>query len=610
MPVVARRHWALACAWACVLGPVAVSSITTIKPAIALAALAPVAGLLAWVRSHSGVALHGLAGHPLSPWCGLWLVASAVGGVIGLARGNDLTLLAGQLVPAATFAAGFLAAGPLLAKLGPLRWPLLLSGLGVILGLPGIIHEAAWVFGFVDENLIRFLDKSALVCVIAFILVVGLVLRRRPALGSAVALGLGVLVLLTFTRSYWLGAAAAVLLLLPALAAAELGPGGAGRPSRRRVLQALATIGLVAIAAAGVAVATGAPDLIAARLESRDASLLDSSRIVRVFELKAAWEQVQLHPLTGIGAGGEYPTLAQFGTDLIVYGPSNFIHNAYLYLPLKFGVTGFIAGFALLFGVLLAIARGVRTAYRTGSSWDASHAAAFAGLCAASITAPILLDPVYAGMAGAIARMAVTADSPPMTKPPLRQARTTLLVAGAAALLGGGIAIGLTLGKDGDATVAAQTPPAPLTALAAAQGASDGPFVTHPEVAAAGKATPSRLVLRYWQFVQFRATLPEIRELFAPSVSLDQPTFTSQLNDVRSLFALSKPYIIDEQRDGSVARVFTLISSDGLKRSRSGTGEPFIFRTVRTARGWRLADNAFVEAKSSAEVEARRRGQP
>ena len=367
MALVAPRHSAVAWAWACILGPVAASSITTAKPLIALAALAPVAGLLVWVRSHSDVAFNGLERHPLAPWCALWLAASAIGGVIGLARGNDLILLTGQLVPAITFAAGFVAAGPLLAQLGPIRWPLMLAGFGVVLGLPGIVREAAWVFGFVDENLVRFLDKSALVCVAACVLVVGLVLPQRPAMGLGVALGLGVLVLLTFTRSYWLGATVALLLVMFALAMAELGPGGARRLSRRRVLRAVGTLGIVAAASVAVAVATGAPALVADRLHSGADTVVDSSRIVRVFELRAAWEQVRLRPLTGLGAGGEYPTLAQVGDELFVYGRSNYIHNAYLYLPLKFGSAGFMAGLALLFGLVWAIARGVRTAYRTGS---------------------------------------------------------------------------------------------------------------------------------------------------------------------------------------------------------------------------------------------------
>ena len=184
-------------------------------------------------------------------------------------------------------------------------------------------------------------------------------------------------------------------------------------------------------------------------------------------------------------------------------------------------------------------------------------------------------------------------------------------MAGAAVLLGGGIGIGLALGRDPDATDAARNPAqAPLTALAAAQAKSGGPFVTSPEIEAAGRATPSHVVLRFWQLVQFGAAVPEIRTLFAPAVALDEAAFRRQLRAVRYLFAASKPYVVDEQRDGRIGRVFTLISTDGLRRSRGGTEEPFVFRTVKTGSGWRLADNAFVDAKHRAELGARPRGRP
>ena len=599
------RSPGLAWAWACILGPVAASSVTSVKPLIALAALVPVAGLLMWLRPQRQMVCNGLGGHPLTPWCGLWLVASAFGAAVGLARGNDLVLLTGQLLPVLTFTAAFVAAGPLLARLGPLRWPLTLAALGVVLGVPGIIHEAGWVVGFVDAELVRFLDPSALVCVTALVLVVGLVLRERPGLGLAVALGLGVLVLLTFTRSYWLGAGVAILLLITAHAVARLGPGGAGRPTRQRALVMTGTMGLIAAAAVGVAIVTGAVGLVADRLEGPAENAVDSSRVVRVFELRAAWEQVRQHPITGLGAGGEYPTLSQVGNDLIVYGRSNFIHNAYLYLPLKFGLLGFMAVVALLLGLGWAVARGFRAAYTSGSVWDATHAATFAGLCVASVTAPILVDPIYAGMAGAIARMAAT-DSPRMTRPRRSHARTAGLAA-AAVLLGGGTAIALAVHRD--ATPVNPTK-APLLELAAAQAASDGPRVTDREVAAAGSATPSGVLLRLWQLVQSGAADREIRALFAPSVRFDETQLKRQLRPVRYLFNSAKPYVVDEQRDGDVARVVTLISTDGLKPGRARPGDPYSFRMARTADGWRLADNAFIEARYRAELAARPGPQP
>ena len=594
-------------AWACVLGPVAVSSVTAVKPLIALAALVPVAGLLAWLRDHREMALGGLAGHPLTPWCGLWLAASACGGAVGLVRGNDLVLLAGQLLPVLTFTAAFVAAGPLLARLGPVRWPLLLAAMGVILGLPGIIREAGWVVGLVDDELVRFLDPSALVCATALVLVVGLVLRERPAVAIGVAPGLAVLVLLTFTRSFWLGTVVAVALAIGALAAAELGPGGARRLSRRGALIGAGATALIAAIALGAAIVTGAAGLVADRLESPAETAVDSSRVVRAFELEAAWEQVRRHPVFGIGAGGEYPTLSQVGDDLIVYDRSNFIHNAYLYLPLKFGLVGLMAAFALLFGLGWAVARGLRTAYRSGSAWDAAHAATFAGLCVASVTAPILVDPVYAGLAGAIARMAATADAPRMTRSRRSHARSAGLVVGAAVLLGGGVAIVVAAG--GDADPAAPTE-ARLPRLAAAQAKAGGRLVTDGEIAAAGHATPSGALLGYWQLVQLGAADRAVRARLDPSAVVDAARFGRRLRRVRHLFTAAKPYVVDERHDAEGARVLTLIGADGLRRSRARPGDPYSFPMVRAADGWRLADDAFVEAKYRVEVGAPARRRP
>jgi O-antigen ligase len=126
---------------------------------------------------------------------------------------------------------------------------------------------------------------------------------------------------------------------------------------------------------------------------------------------------IRQHPFLGIGAGGTYPSLSQIGTSSIVFGRTNFIHDAYVYFALKFGATGLAAVAALLVGLAASLGRAIAEA-RRGQIEHAGFPAAFLGLCLLSITAPNLVDPHYSLLAGLLAYLAGahrTHDAPPTT---------------------------------------------------------------------------------------------------------------------------------------------------------------------------------------------------
>ena len=603
----ARRVAPLA-AFVAILAPTAMSVATQSKVMVGAACLLALLPLAAWGRANRRQVLAGLDRHPLTAWCLLWVLASAAGALVGLLRGNDAVLIAGQLAPSIAFAACFLAAAPMLSALPRARWPLLLACAGVVLGLGGLADEVRWIVGSIDEPLVRFIDKSALVCSLALVLVVGITLRERPFVGGAVAVALAAIVVLTFTRSYWLGVAVAIALLIPAFLAARFGSGPRGRPlpGRTRAIAAGCAVALV-VASAVVLTQTRAGDVINDRIAGGPGAGLDLSRVVRQFESRAALEAIAAHPVAGIGAGGRYATLYLQGPDLLAYGRENFIHNAYLYLPLKYGALGLAAAAALLFGLVAALMNGWRTARRTRSSWDAAHAAAFAGLCVASLTAPNLLDPHYAGLAGVVARFAgdTARDTFAVRREgsPLRTPLATVLIC--CLLLGSGVSAGLAIGaraERDDREGTTEDPERGLTGLVAAQQRARGPFVAGSEIRAAGENSAAGVVLRFWQAVQFGAPTDVVTALFAPQAGVGAARLRREVRPIRYLFTRAKPQVVDVRREGPRTHVFTLVTSGGLDVDRRQPGEPVVFSVVRAAGQWKLADDAFVRAKYRAET--------
>ncbi len=131
-------------------------------------------------------------------------------------------------------------------------------------------------------------------------LLLALPLLRLPGSGRSerLALALGVpLLVLTWSRGAWLGAAAALAAWL--LLRWRAGSGPALRPGRRLWI-ALAAGGAVLLVAAALA-----PDLVVLPLRrlAQSADRQDWSNLTRLFSMQAAWRAFRLSPLVGIGWG-------------------------------------------------------------------------------------------------------------------------------------------------------------------------------------------------------------------------------------------------------------------------------------------------------------------
>lgn len=371
------------------------------KHVFALAAAAPLPGLVvsAWRRRGDPVRVPGALGaHPLLPFTALYAAAGAYGLAWGLARGNEPLLAAGQTWAAALFALGFLVAGPILAARARLPfWAILLTAIGV-LSLPGLLPVTAWLGGAGDANLVRFLGRAALLAPIGALVALVVIAPRHRRAGILTATLFGAATVLTFTRSYWLGLAAG-LAVLGALAIAGL----AGGRLRPRVTPAGAAFALVLAGALVTAtLALGLHGPVVERVAVTQVGAGDLSVDTRRLELAAALDALRAEPLLGIGSGGEFLSVHPVSPDEVALGPTNFIHNAYVYLPLKFGVLGFAALIALAGGTALALMDALRRARHEGVE-RTGMVAVLAMVLVASATAPNLIDPAYAVLIGALA---------------------------------------------------------------------------------------------------------------------------------------------------------------------------------------------------------------
>jgi hypothetical protein len=82
----------------------------------------------------------------------------------------------------------------------------------------------------------------------------------------------------------------------------------------------------------------------------------------RALENRAAWNKIQDYPLTGVGLGGDYKqTTSSQGSFA---NETSYIHNAYMYFPLKMGIHAALIPFLLM----LAFARSAISAFRESGS--------------------------------------------------------------------------------------------------------------------------------------------------------------------------------------------------------------------------------------------------
>lgn len=386
------------------------------KYALAAVVAAPLGGLVVgqWrAARRSAHPARDFAAHPLFPFAALYAAAASYGLAWGLLRGNEPGLVLGQAWTATLFACGFGLAGPLLARRADARVWLTMIGGVALTALPGLLPFVAWLGGGGEATFMRFLHASAFYAPLCVLIALVLVRPTYPRTGSLAAAFFVLLTLLSFTRSYWMGLAVGGAVLAAAAAARWLRvPAQRPRPS----LRGLAGAGSALAVTAALALATPVGAFALERVAMTSQGSADMSVDVRTFELQAALETVARAPELGIGAGGQFASLHQIGDDQVAYGATNFVHNAYLYFPLKFGVLGFAALFALLGGLAVVLTSALRR-----SGVEGPRAAVFPALLAAvlalSLTAPNLVDPTYSVFIGALVYLAGASTRLPTNSP-------------------------------------------------------------------------------------------------------------------------------------------------------------------------------------------------
>ena len=249
-----------------------------------------------------------------------------------------------------------------------------LVGTGVLLSLMGIaqfylpdlgigwIRDVLRAGGAVSFSRIGafFYDPNYLAGLLSAIVAVSLSLlvhahRRRAALlwGGAAALT-GLVLVLTYSRGGWVGAAAGILVAVVTA------------PSRRR---AWLVSGLVVVA---IAIAIAAPDLIVSRVQSITNVETDVSVATRYYMNVSMGEMIADRPVFGTGLGAfdqTYPYFRRPGTSLDIIKP----HQVPLAFIAETGIAGVLAELTLLGGLVALYWR------RRPDGWGALEAAVLVG---------------------------------------------------------------------------------------------------------------------------------------------------------------------------------------------------------------------------------------
>lgn len=109
----------------------------------------------------------------------------------------------------------------------------------------------------------------------------------------------------------------------------------------------------------------------------------------RRIENEEAYRNIREHPLLGVGIGGMYKSVASSGAlnfDLEYF----FIHNSYLFFPLKMGIIAGLGPFLVAAGFLMALARIYRSTGGQVGTTAAACAGALTMLFIGAIEGPIL----------------------------------------------------------------------------------------------------------------------------------------------------------------------------------------------------------------------------
>ncbi|MGQ9525343.1 MAG: O-antigen ligase family protein [Armatimonadota bacterium] len=298
------------------------------------ARMAPIPGYLVW---------------PL--W--LYLVALAVGVLVGIANNNSLYYIAKDLRLHAAFLVSLLGTAVLAPQRRHLRAfvvLLLVAAFSVSIQQFAVLSRLAYGAAITQARDVR-IPAQVLPVAIAFLMVLSLAGHRRIPVWLSITLHAvyALAAVLSFTRSVW-----AQLALTYVLTVFLVGLGRIGR------ILAVLVLVIPLLFAAGPLVDTllspggSVNELMVERALALARGQQDPSQAARLFEMQAAWVKWLSSPILGSGLGAEV-----FAYDPIegrVTGRS-FLHNSVLEYALKTGILGLIAA-----GYLYAA--GIRNALR------------------------------------------------------------------------------------------------------------------------------------------------------------------------------------------------------------------------------------------------------
>ena len=106
----------------------------------------------------------------------------------------------------------------------------------------------------------------------------------------------------------------------------------------------------------------------------------------RRLENEAAFKVIAAHPLMGVGMGGEYKKVKTFVGEW--NNEYNFIHNGYMFYPLKMGLHGLLIPLLFIGVFVAALRRALNGATARARIVPACAAGTFLALCLATYTEP------------------------------------------------------------------------------------------------------------------------------------------------------------------------------------------------------------------------------
>lgn len=360
-----------------------------------------------------------------------------VGAYIGVVRGVDLGLLRAELRPPAYLVLVYAIVRASIDRLKRARWiygvvfaATLLASLKVLavyLFVPvGLAGESERLFLATrilnsDGGKRVILHGGEVFPVLMILLAMPWMARfagsRKLALGGAALAVLLFAVVVSFTRSYWLGLAAGAAGLLALL------PRGL---SFRLAFGAAVSSGAVAVLVLGLQI--GLPSFstvdLVSRVRVRAETLLeterDSSAQGRMMELSAIGKVFTESPLFGGGLGSTYQV---YSRDLGRVRDWEYTHNSYAYYALKTGVVG-LGAFLMILGLgLETVGRlALRHPSLEGRLLFAGLAASLVALFVTSLFAPWLTHYVGTAYLGLALGVAETLRVQPEPADPLASA--------------------------------------------------------------------------------------------------------------------------------------------------------------------------------------------